>query len=297
MRQNRKGSNNTNNKSRNRVVKEQPRKDSNSKRINADNERVSKIRAEIEKDGSCKEANDISWYSKNPELLRSAGSFPFSSVLGMPVYNQRSVPGIMKIAFSPMVGGADGIPVNQAFDSMFSYLVHANSRNYNYNSPDLGILVLAASQVFSAISALTRAYGVVKYYTERNYFLPKAMLQAMGFYPDDIRENLGSLWFSLNNLVDQTRQIWVPISMPIFDRWIWLNGNIFTDAPGVTSQSYVFVQEKFYKYSETASPTGGMLIPVTEKDTGFSDAGTPFNPAAQMHTVKQWIQGIQVTLV
>lgn len=270
------------------VKREQPKADSDSKRMNLDNARVSRVREDIERDSQKESANDISWYAKNPELLKSAASIPFASVLGRPLWGDGSrIPGIMTIGWEPTISGEGGIPINQAFDSMYSYIVHANSRNYNYTSPDLGLLMIAGSQVFAAIAAIVRAYGLVKYYAERNEYYPDDCLVAMGFDPQDFRKNLGNTWFQLNNLIDQTRQIWIPNVMPIFDRWIWLNSMIFTDAQGVQSQSYVFVQDKWYYYDETYSPDGGILLPV--KDA----TGNAFNPCQNVYKIHNWIDLVQ----
>lgn len=65
----------------------QGRKDSKDKRVNYDNERESKFTADAKKLG----CNDISWYANNAELMKAAGSLPFSSVLGNSVF-QYAVP-------------------------------------------------------------------------------------------------------------------------------------------------------------------------------------------------------------
>lgn len=271
-----------------RVVREQPRKDSKSKRINEDNARISKVEEDIKRDSEKDSANDIGWYNKNPELLRAAGSFPFASILGTRLWGKYSVPGIMEFGWCPTIGGEKGIPVNQAFNSMYSFIVHANSRNYKWNAPDGGLLIIAGSQVFAAIAALTRAYGTVKYYAERNLYVPDALLQSQGFNPDDLRKNLGQLWFTLNNLIDQTRQIWIPLIFPVIDRWIWLNSMIFTDAPGVTSQSYIFTQNAYFAYDETESQEGGMLIPIRKHGTSQI-----FDPTKNAYNVADWVGTIQ----
>lgn len=276
------------------VKRQQPRKDSKVKRVNCDNERESKFDKQYMKDSRREEANDVSWYNANPELLKSAGSLPFASMLGDPVMPNVSSPGgVVRLSWCPAIGGESGIPINQAFKSMYSYIVHANSRNYNYDPADLGILVIAGSQVFSIIAAIIRAYGVAKYYQERNYFFPDATLRLLGFNPNDMRANMGNLWFQINNLIDQTRQIWIPNTLPIFDRWIWLNSNLFTDAEGPTAQTYVFQQDAYFIYTETLSDKGGMLVTATVDGDGTS--GELFRPThvQQGYPVSTWINVAQ----
>lgn len=279
--------NNRNRKGQNqKVVREQPKKDSKDKRINMDNERVSKF----EKDSKCEEKhpNDVSWYSSNPELLKAAGSLPFASTLGVPLQGDgQTIPGILAITWEPIVGGENGVPINQCFNSMYSYIVHANSRNYKYDPADLGMLVIAGGQVFSIIAAIARAYGIIKYYQERNDYFPDNMLRALGFNAVDFRAHLGDIWFRLNDLIDQTRQIWTPNTFPMFDRWIWLNSFIFTDAVGVQSQSYVYVQNKYYVYDQQVFNTGGALRPV------LADVNVAFTPGNAQYDVATWFKVAQ----
>lgn len=262
----------------------QGKKDSRSTRVNLDNERESKFVKQYEKKGMRAEANshpnDISWYARNPELLKSAASFPFGEVLGSRVWKHTPayVPGIMKIEFTFAYGGVfsgrdvSGIPtdlkyypeaINQAAKSMYSFLVHANSRNYNYEYQDLQIVVSAGVQVFCAIAHVVRAYAIAKTYSEKSIYKPEAYLTAMGFDADEVRSNLGQMWFDINNLIAQTSQLWIPNFAPLLQRWIWLCSNIFTDAQSALGQSYLFVPRYFQQYNEVASTTGGCLEPAS----------------------------------
>lgn len=275
----------------------QSRKDSSAKRINADNERESKFIKQYDKDGmrpkTSDGANDISWYSRNPELLKSAASFPFGSVLGMALWNNGPfyVPGVMVIKFTFAFGGPmtnryyNGIDfsgtwypeaLNQAGKSSYSFLVHANSRNYNYEYQDLSIIQLAGMQVFCAITHMIRAYAIAKTYAEKSIYKPEAYLTAMGFDPSEIRNNLGQMWFDINSLIAQTSQIWIPSEAPLLKRWIWMCSSIFTDANSALSQNYIFVPRLFLQYNETSVNTGGSLEPASFRmpDTTYATLST-----------------------
>lgn len=263
----------------------QGRKDSNAKRVNCDNERESKFVKQFEKDGMrasvSRNPNDISWYSRNPELLRAAATYPFGEVLGKSLAGAKSyVPGVMKIHFTFAYGGPtsgilnygtkveDYLPqaINQASKSTYSFLVHANSRNYVYEDQDLQIVISAGAQIFAALAFVARAYAVAKVYSEKSVYKPEAYLVAMGIDPTDFRNNLGQIWFDLNNLIAQTTQIWIPSEQPLLQRWIWMCSNIFTDAQSALGQSYIFVPTMFQQYNETGSNTGGFLEPATYPD-------------------------------
>lgn len=236
----------------------QPRKDSSSKRVNFDNERESKFR-DMEVTGKC---NDISWYSQNPELLKSASSLSFFTTTGLkPTLGRATgaVPGICALAWSPTVGGANNQAIRQAANQVYSYTVHANSRNYAYTPSDQMLLILAGAQVFSMVSLGMRAYGVMNNFNGLDFYTPKALLSAMGFQYNDLRNNLSKMWFDLNHIVAKTKQIWIPNTMPLIERWYWLNANIYKDGDSPKSQYYLFAPVNVWQYDETTEETGGSL--------------------------------------
>nr|AVX53696.1 putative capsid [Marmot picobirnavirus] len=237
--------------------------------------------------------NDISWYNHNPELLKSAASLPFASIVGQGLnwtngVSVQSVPGIMSIGWSPAIGGelnGNGA-INQAATSTYSYLVHANSRNYTYEAADLMIAIMAGAEVFSILGAMIRAYGVAHRYSEANRYLPDGLLTSLGFQPDDVRKNFSKMWFDINLLIDRSKQIWIPNTMPFLMRRFWLNTTLFKDSSDVKGQIYAFVQNDYLSYQSTTLSTGGALL---ETGCGESANYTEFHPAENQYTWDQWM--------
>lgn len=246
------------------IKREQPRKDSDQKRVNFDNERESKFEKDMEGRGweKTSKCNDVRWYAKNPELLRAAASLPFSTVTGevLDFTGQEAVPGVLQLAWSPSIGNNGGFnAINQASNAIYSFTVHANSRNYSYDPADEMMLILAGAQLFSFIAHGIRAYGTMKTFDQRNKYLPQALITAMGFDYDDLRNNLSQMWFDLNELVARSAQIWIPNELPVIERWFWLNSNLYMDGDSVKSQYYIMVPRVVYQYNETLDETGGGL--------------------------------------
>lgn len=297
-------------KQRNVYRGKQGSKDSSKKRVNFDNTRVSKFDKDIRqlekktqkntapesvRDMDKPGCNDISWYTHNPEMLKASGTLQFASILGdslgsISAYDGLSsftVPGILKVEYSPMLGGVSSPnALNQAATSTYSYLVHANSRNYNYDPADLMIMILAGAQVFSAMSHVIRAYGIAKTYEAETMYTPDAHLLAMGFDPNDFRSNLSNIWFDINELIARTTQIWIPNTFPLISRWFWLNANIYFDANSRTSQCYEFIPHHFLQYESTLLSTGGCLR--QSASTSSSGARTPFD-TTQANTWATWL--------
>lgn len=249
-----------------KVVDKQPRKDSNDRRVNYDNTRESKFEKDIERDSSRPGANDISELNKNPELTKSAGSLPFASIIGQYLHSmdlyRNSVPGVMILPWSPNYGyGQTESVLNKAYQQIYSFIVHANSRNYKYEYSDLAIYDAAGIEVFAAIAEAIRVYGLAKAYTEENLYYGNGLIAAAGFDPKDIRNKLGQMWFDINNLIMQTRQIWIPNVLPLMNRWIRMNSELYTDAAGKRSQTYMYIRTKYFQLSETGSANGTCLVP------------------------------------
>lgn len=259
-----------NGKGKRKVVREQPRKDSRQKRVNFDNTREDKIQDISETKGS----NDVTWYAHNPELLRSAASLPFSVTSGQKLafwldrpgtptadsYYVNSVPGVLEMDWVPQIGGEFTDAVNQAKNSIYSFTVHANSRNTTYNATDEMIVILCGASLFSMIAMGIRAYGIMRNFDQRNEYTPEALIRATGFDYQDLKANLSHMWFDLNELVARSSQIWVPDDLPFIDRWFWMNTNIYMDGDSAKSQFYVFKPAYCLVYNETFNDEGGAAV-------------------------------------
>lgn len=252
--------------SKKRVRREQPRKDSRDRRVNYDNTRLDKFEKDSrEVQGTrprdtkqTKASNDVRWYANNPELLRSAASIPFSTTTGLPIpfgsfdqhTNQNAVPGVCAIKWRPSIGGAFNDAINQAANSTYSFVVHANSRNKSYDAPDLMLMILAGANLFSMLGHGIRAYGVMRTFDQRNAYLPEALITAMGFNYDDLKSNLSDMWFGLNELIARISQIWIPNTFPLIERWFWMNSNVYIDSSSVKGQFYIFRPSYYLVYHE-----------------------------------------------
>lgn len=297
------------NKNRNKnnkgIKDEQPRKDNRDKRVNYDNTRVKKFDKDMEAKAYPKDAkptkgcNDIRWYANNPELLRAAASIPFTYTTGTPLpwadANSAyvGVPGVYTMYWTPYLGNQNPAIIAAA-NSTYSDVVHANSRNTQYDPNDLIILILAGAQVFSAFALGVRAYGLMRRYDQQDSYTPRALLLGQGFNPDDLRSKMPQMWFDLNQLAAQLQQIWIPNTMPIIERWFWLNSNVYRDGDSAKSQYYQFAPAVFYQYSATSSNTGGSLQPIKWMQlTEDTQHAAPLVPFPSSHTWAEYMSMMQ----
>lgn len=268
----------------------QGRKDSRSDRVNFDNERKDKFERD-EANGTVAKimaedhSNDVTWYTRNPQLLKSGASYNFAYITGqdtgLKVAPYR-VPGVCSIEWHPAYGGANINAVNQAKQANYSYQVHANSRNQSYDDSDLFIVNMAGKEIFNILAAMIRCYGTMKRYDERNMYTPEALVSVMGFDFRDCLLNLSNMWFDINSLIARATQIWVPNNMPLIARQFWMNTNVYYDSGTPKAQFYLYVQSQFYTYAEAATTTGGALLPATVVDPTGVATTRVFNPGG-MH--------------
>lgn len=203
--------------------------------------------------------NDISWYNKNPELLKASCSISFGQRAGFKIGMEETptIPGVMSLYWVPSIGS--GNPSRVAQDNLYSYVVHANSRNTSYDPVDLMEYVLGADSVFSLIGSLIRVYGVMRNFDGYNDYTPYGLIESMGFDYKDLRANYSHMLADINQLIAQSRTIWVPNNIPYLARHFWLSTNVYKDGSSPKSQFYMFNQVSYLQYNPTGSSSGGTL--------------------------------------
>lgn len=224
--------------------------------------------------------NDLSWYSRYPNLLISAASVPYPYRPGMGVNllkdttmyalsNNKTeghveiscpttlwIPGVMGLSWAPSVGVAQSSTdaINVAAKEMYAHIRKAYSGDLAVDPPDIMMYIMALDSIFAYIAALKRIYRVLTIWTEDNYQFPDGVLQALmsgtQAQRDALRANKVQLWQAINELVLQSRKFRCPALMDIFNRHYWLSDNIYSDAPTLRGQMYAFVPEYLFVFNE-----------------------------------------------
>lgn len=230
-------------------------------------------------------SNDVAWYAADAALLRDSASIPFSWSTGLgvdmsnPVLPQRLVsPGIMAISLRPSVGYADNpnSPINIAAKAQYSFIRHANSGSSNYDAPDLMLYIMAMSQIYSYINYLQRLYGISTMYSQRNRYMPRALVVANGADFDDIVSSLADFRFGINALIRKAGSLATPSNMTIFNRQAFLYQYVYTEGTSVKDQMYMYVPNSFLKFENRESD-----------DFAGSLRQKSFFSATSLRTVKQ----------
>lgn len=247
--------------------------------------------------------NDISWYSRNPNLLLAAGSFPYPYRPGMDLNTEiqsakgttvsqlpapMAIPGILEIMWTPTVGAAAGPtdPINVTAKQVYAKVRAAYSGSLEVDAPDFMVYLMALDSIFSYIASLKRLYRALNYYDQDNRLLPDGLLYSMGITGNaltNLRSQATLLWQNINTLVLQSRKFTCPALMDVFNRHYWMNDHVYTDSPTMNSQMYMFVQRYYYKFAEQ-----NVVGSTTAKASGLEYIKTPFGSNATPASLLQF---------
>lgn len=218
--------------------------------------------------------NDVSWYARNPQILKDAASLSFNNPVGGKIadlwknplststsanydpFTLGAIPGIMQLHFVPGPGLSKDLTsaVNLAARDLYAFDRKANSGATNYNSPDLMMMLMAMDSIYMMYNYGKRAYGVMFNYEQRSRYLPTTLCTACGFSYDDLQSNLATLRYWLNMFAGRINTIFTPATLPIVVRHSWMVSNVWKDSDSYKAQLYTYVPDVYYTLEEMKKP-------------------------------------------
>jgi hypothetical protein len=228
------------------------------------------------------ESNDIAWYSKNPSLLNAAASLPYAYPVGdgLDLENDQFNPGSLEVPINDRMPGIltlDVIPgpgisngtldgdisaVNVAARDIYSFVRYANSGHSNYDPADIMMYMLAIDEIYMEIADAQRIYGIVNLINPQNRFVPKYLVEALGWNYDAVMSNLAQFRFYINSAAARVAALNMPMGFPYFDRHRWLFSNIYVDGTSPKAQILAFTKRISRLYQETGDH-GSALVSQT----------------------------------
>lgn len=233
-----------------------------------------KFNREREGTGAARGENDISWYTRYPNLLQAAGSFPYPYRPGMTInlgsievsstksiQRQFTIPGVLALDWIPSVGNSSVAtdPASILGKEFYAKVRQAFSGSLDADAPDYVMYVLALDSIFAYIAWLKRLYRLLTVWTPENYALPDVVLRSMGLREQDIanlRSERTRLWQYINELVLQSRKFSCPASIDYINRHYWMSDNVYSDADQINSQFYLFNPKALFKFVMLNMPDG-----------------------------------------
>nr|AMP18948.1 capsid protein [Otarine picobirnavirus] len=220
--------------------------------------------------------NDISWYSKYPQLLVAGGSFPYPYRPGMDLdlgkinggtgitsdlaWSYR-IPGVMSLLWMPSVGVSNTVtdPASVMAKELYAKVRAKFSGSLDADAPDFVMYLMALDSVYAYIAWLKRLYRTLNAWTPQNHALPDTLLAGFNITQteaNDLRLNKTQLWQCINELILQSRKFICPAVMDIFNRHYWMSDNVYLDDQTMNSQIYCFHPQGLYKLAQVAIPDG-----------------------------------------
>lgn len=209
--------------------------------------------------------NDPAWYNRDKQLTEDVARISFNNPLGAPVsapirmsdntpFSRVAFAGVMGLDFIPTVGNAFGgtnNTINVAARNIYAFVRHANAGSSNYDSTDYMLYLISAASIYAGVAHLAKIYSLALTAKGRNYYYPDAMLQACHVPSNYFAANsLANFRYRLNMLITKLNSLYVPNTLTLFQRWIWLASNIFKDAEIKKSQEYIFSPALIWEYDE-----------------------------------------------
>lgn len=233
--------------------------------------------------------NDPSWYTSNAKLVEASARipFPYRPGISVPTYAKNTntgikstfvsatakIPGVFAIDWVPAVGVSSDVtsPISLAARDIFSKVRSAFSGSIQADAPDFIIHMMAMDSIYSYISYLKRMYKTLITFNPDNQITPEVLLQTMGWSSSDIYKLMSQkveFFGVINELVAMTNRFFTPNIMPVMQRHVWMSERVYSDAPSVNSQMYLFNLTHVYKFSTDSNGAGQLtLVPVPHSGT------------------------------
>lgn len=218
--------------------------------------------------------NDLSWYSKYPQLLVAGGSFPYPYRPGMELdlgkinggtgitsdlaWRYR-IPGVLSLQWMPSVGISNTVtdPASVMAKELYAKVRSKFSGSLDADAPDFVMYLMALDSVYAYIAWLKRLYRTLNAWTPQNHALPDTLLAGYNIQQteaNDLRLHKTQLWQCINELILQSRKFICPAVMDVFNRHYWMSDNVYLDDQTMNSQIFCFTPIGLFKLAQVAIP-------------------------------------------
>lgn len=201
--------------------------------------------------------------SKMYESLKfDASNIYFNNLVGTDLSTQENqtkniLPGILVFNSVANISSRSDM-INIAATSIYTFVRHANSGRTNYESSDLMLYLLTMSEIYVGLAELIRAYGLSSYFTTTNLYSGR-IVEALGFNPTTLRNNLADVRYAINVLINKTKAFAVPRAFNYFDERVSEFQNVYLDEPTHNAQMIAVRPSFLGVFDATSSETGGKI--------------------------------------
>lgn len=263
-----------NNKRGSNKSKSRSRRSSNNKSNRESKSKDSKM--DINKD----DINDSTFYYTDMTLRDQLTDFSVNAILGTPTrlgyfrpelaQNGKDlkyvIPSIMCVDINPALetdllinrmGGRASAGIYKAALKNYNMLTAANARNFNYDTTDTVMLIVATTQLYALVGHIRRIFGCMFKYSYRNRDLPENLITGLDINYNDLRQHTANYRIRFNTIINGINKIPIPANIAYINKWAGMYMNIYVDEPNVpTAQRYMLKPYSVWKFNETKSDAG-----------------------------------------
>lgn len=229
--------------------------------------------SEDSQDGLGGDTNDVKWYYGNRKELYDALGVPTSFIpqgglifsitdadvtnTAVPGYRNFCEPGILTYDVVPVLPKDSNSGINQQIMEYYTKIYSVSTAANAFQPADLYQYMICLASAYTVYVSFARAYGSMMSYSALNLYSPKQIVTAMGFDYDSLSNDLPSFRFELTKLCNALRKFVVPKDITLFDRWIYLADNIFTDRDAKDPRAKLFMYRLtgYYAYGDGNAPS------------------------------------------
>lgn len=220
------------------------------------------------------DTNEVSWYSgKYKELYDSLGvptSFiPQGGIISttedssyhanetIPGYRRFCEPGILTYDVVPVLPKDSNSGINQQILEYYTKIYSVSTAANSFQAADLYQYMICLASAYAVYVSFARVYGTMMSYSSLNLYSPEQIVTAMGFDYDTLSKDLPSFRFELIKLCNALRKYVVPKDITLFDRWLYVANNIFTDREATDPRAKLFMYRLtgYYTYGDGDTPS------------------------------------------
>lgn len=222
--------------------------------------------------------NDPNWYFLNSDVAKQVSSVSFNQYIGVTdnvvgsytddkdnsvgVDYKLNVPSILVLQANPSPGIAytstEGI--NLAMLKLYSTLSSQNAKTTSYAPQDLAMLLLQLGEIISIMEHIRRAFGIAFTYSHRNRVLPKEVLRAMGFDPDDFLSSLAVHRIEFNTWITSINRVPFLSSIGYFYKCADMYQKVYTDSTSEMAQLILMRPYSTWILNEKYNSQGSGLV-------------------------------------
>jgi hypothetical protein len=141
----------------------------------------------------------------------------------------------------------------------YTILSANNAKTTNYQPQDVTMLMLALKALLETISNMTRAFGLLYLFNQRNRQWPEKFYELMYIDSDDFRKNAAAYRIRFNTIITAAQKIPFFSNFGAFAKAARMYSTVYVDSDSPMAQSYFFVPESTWLFDEAYDSNGSGL--------------------------------------